>query len=110
MRRPTEDAYQWWNDALAGKSPQVTHEPQPGFFLKKEAQGVFTPCSIWLEQPIDEETGELLGDEVLLCEIGGVPADPEAMWTWVAKRPCSREEYDRRMAELITGIPVDLPF
>lgn len=96
---------------MAGENPSVTFEPQPGWFLKREERGgAFIPCSIWLEQPMDEATGELIGDEVLLCECGGDPCDPEATWTWLAKRPISKEEYDRRMAELITGEATPLPF
>lgn len=70
-----------------------------------------TPCSVTLVQAIDDETGELIGDELIVCECAGVPYDdPEEAWGFLAKRPISREEYDRRLAELITGETETLPF
>lgn len=110
MRRPTSDQYEWHTKALAGENPPITHEAQPGWFLKKEAPGVMTPCKIWLEQPVDEETGELLGDELLVCECGGVPCDAQEAWLWLAKRPISKDEYLARMASLITGEPLSEAF
>lgn len=103
MRRPTADQYAWHRSALAGEKPAVTFEPQPGWFLRKDESGFMTPCSIWLEQPIDETTDELLGDEELCCECGGVSCDPTEAWSWLAKRPVSKDEYLARMAALITG-------
>ncbi len=69
-----------------------------------------TPCQIWLEQPIDQETGELLGDEVLLAECGGVSCDPDEAWLFLAKRVISKDEYLARMAALITGEPLTEAF
>lgn len=106
MRMPTKDALEWHTRALAGENPPVTYEAQVGWYVRKDAPGVMTPCTIWLEQPVDEETGELVGDEVLLCECGGVPCDPSEAWTWLAKRPISKDEYLARMAALITGEPL----
>lgn len=104
MRRPTDDQYEWHRRALAGENPPVTYEPQPGFYLRKDALiNGMTPCQIWLEQPIDEETGELLGDEILVCECGGVPCDATEAWTWLAKRPIPKDEFHLRMAALMTG-------
>lgn len=119
---PTTTAYEWHRKAMAGENPAVTYEPQCGFYLKRDpppldpvtrepvGKGPFVPCSIWLEQPVDDETGELLGDEVLLCECGGVETDAAEAWSWLAKRPISKEEYDRRSAEMITGESIELPF
>jgi hypothetical protein len=107
---PTADAYEWHAKALAGEKPQLTHEPQCGWFLKKEGPGVMTPAVIWLEQPINEETGELMGDEVFLCEIGGVPVDATEAWTWLAGRVISKDEYLARMASLLTGEPLTEAF
>lgn len=113
MRQPTKDAWEWHRAALAGENPSVTYEPQVGYFVRRDKPpldpetrqpvgvGNFIPCSIWLEQPVDDATGELLGDEVLLCECGGVLADPAEMWTWLAKRPISKEEYERLLAEAL---------
>ena len=110
MRRPTEDAYDWHHRAIAGENPPVTYEPQPGWYLRKDEGGKMTPCSISLEQPIDEATGELLGDEVLTCECGGEDCDAEASWIYLAKRPITKEEYDRRLAEIVTGESAPTPF
>ncbi len=100
---PTKDAFAWHEAALRGEKPATTYEPQVGFYLRKDESGFMTPCSIWLEQPIDEETGELLGDEQLCCECGGVTCDATDVWMFLAKRAISRDEYLARMAALITG-------
>ncbi len=110
MRMPTATAYDWHARALAGEPVQITHEPQAGWFLRKDAPGVLTPCKIWLEQPVDEQTGELMGDEVHLCECGGVPCDATEAWVWLAKRPISKDEYLSRMAALLTGEPLSEAF
>lgn len=108
---PTTTAYEWHRRAMAGENPPVTYEPQCGWYVKRDRPGgPFVPCSIYLEQPIDEETGELLGDEVLLCECGGEHCDPMEAWSWLAKRAVSKEEYDERLAAMITGESEPLPF
>jgi hypothetical protein len=55
--------------------------------------GPFVPVKIFLEQQIDPETGELLGDEVMRCEVDGKRRVPEEEWTWVADNPISEEDF-----------------
>lgn len=95
-RTPTSHsaAYKWHRDTMAGKAPPITHEPCCGWFRRRLVKGgPFVPARIFMEQPIDLETGELIGDEVMRCEVNGKsrPADDE--WTWLADKPISREEY-----------------
>lgn len=98
----TTDVYVWHRAMLAGEKPPTYSTPEAGWYLHKGFYGM-VPASIYWEGPIDPETGELVGDEVLRCEIGGVQNDPVEAWTWIAKRPISRAEYDERMARMITG-------
>lgn len=101
-RAPTSPrvAYAWHRDAMAGKNPPITHEPHCGWFRRKLIKGgPFVPCRIFLEQPVDPETGELLGDEVMRCEVAGKRRPPDEEWTWLADKPISREEY----LDMMTG-------
>jgi len=98
MRQPTSDAetYGWWWAALAGQKPGV-HEDEPrcGLFKRRiQARGPFVPARIYLEREIDEETGELLSDEVMRCEVNGQQRDPLTEWLWLAKHPISIEEHE----------------
>ena len=93
------DPLQWWRAAIAGKKPLVTTEPQPGFFVVK-MNGTMVPASILWEGPTDEN-GDPCGDQRLVCEIGGQPADVDESWLWLARRPCSREEYSQWLDKLM---------
>lgn len=97
MRQPTspEAALAWWRAALAGKAPQITGEPQCGFFRRKLVKdGPFVPARIWLHQELDVEARELMGDEELRCEVDGRAADAEDQWSWVAGQPITEEEFN----------------
>ncbi len=102
MRQPTTqaDALAWWREAwprvAAGERvPVYESEVHCGFYKTRlVARGPWVPARIWLEQDICPETGELLGEEILRCEIGGEQHDPFDKWTWLAGKPISRAEYD----------------
>ena len=51
------------------------------------------PARIWLDQNLDAEAGELLGDERLRCEVGGKERDPGEEWLWLANYPVSEADY-----------------
>jgi hypothetical protein len=89
----------WWEDAVAGRRPAVTTEPQAGFFVVK-AQGTMLPASITWEGPKDEN-GDPCGDEVLVAEIGGTPVDAVDNWLTMARRPVSRSEYSMWLDKLM---------
>lgn len=96
MRAPTTMAASlaWHRAALAGRSQQITHEPQCGWFKRKLVKdGVFVPARIWMVQEIDPETGELLSDEILQCEVNGVMTDPEEAWSWLCANPITEQEF-----------------
>lgn len=105
MRTPTprEAAYAWHARAIRGEKVLIHEgEPQCGFYLTRlVARGALVPGSIFLEQIIDEETGELMSDEVFRAEILGEPQDPNDAWLHFAKRPICRLFYMQRMGELI---------
>jgi hypothetical protein len=95
MRKPTPNAYEWHANRLSGREDgwPITHEPQCGFFKQRLVRG-----GPWVGVHIGysfltDENGELVSDEVLTCTVDGKPADPEQVWTYVAKRPISSEEY-----------------
>lgn len=98
IRRPTPltELYAWHSAILAGHRPLTpVGEPQPGWFKRRLIKGgVFVPARIWLEQEIDEITGELMADERLLCEVAGERRDPDEEWTWLAGHPISEAEFD----------------
>jgi hypothetical protein len=95
MRTPTPhvDLYGWWMVALGGGDPEVTHDPQPGYYKRRLVKGgPWVAARIWMDQPIDE-LGELCGDETLQCEVAGRWADPEDAWTWICANPISEQEF-----------------
>lgn len=99
MRVPTPRAaaYAWHANALLGVYGEwmpATDEPQCGFFKRRLVKdGPFVPARIWLNQPVDDETGELCDDETLQCEVNGAYADAHEQWTWLAGNPISEAEY-----------------
>lgn len=114
MRRPS-DQYAWHRAALAGQKPQITHTPECGWFRRRTSRGgPFVAVKIFLEQQVDPETGELLGDEVMRCEVDGKRRVPEEEWTWVADNPISEEEFLDMLAPTFTAAgesrPHHLPF
>lgn len=102
IRQPTPlwEILRWHHNALAGRKPPIHEsEPQCGWFRRRLVRaGPWVPARIWLEQEVDEETGELVADEVLCCEVCGEPKDPYDQWTWLAGQPISEEEFNHLMA------------
>ena len=83
----------WWTDALAGKLPQITQEPQCGYFRRKLVKGgPDVAARIWWDGERDE-SGWLIGDETLRCEVDGKICDAEDQWTWLAGNPITIEEW-----------------
>lgn len=97
MRRPSTDAelLAWHRAAMAGEAPPMHDgDPQVGWYrLQQVRNGPFDPVTIWCDQPVDPETGELTGDEVMRADVFGDPADAAAIWTYLT--PISRAEHDR---------------
>lgn len=96
MRRPTprEILYEWHSRALAGLKPVIDGTPHCGWYKRKLVKnGVFVPARIWMFQDVDPETGELLSDELLQCEVNGRPADPEEAWSWICSNPITEQEF-----------------
>ena len=96
MRRPTPVAvlHAWHSAALRGLGPANDGTPQCGWYKRRLVRGgVFVPARIWMVQDICPETGELLSDEVLRCEINGIAADPEEAWTWISGHPVTEQEF-----------------
>lgn len=97
MRQPTPlaDQLAWWRHALHGSGKIVARslEPQVGFYKRKLVSGgIHVPARIWLEQDVDE-TGELVADEVLRCEVNGEPRNPFHTWPWLFANPISEAEF-----------------
>lgn len=96
IRQPSTEAeaYRWWRDTLAGlRPPWHEDDPQPGFYKRRMVKGgPWVPVAIWIEQELDEETGELAAPEELRCIVNGQPTDPVRTWTFC--RAISAAEYD----------------
>lgn len=106
MRQPTPlaEQYAWWRHALdgCGKIVASALEPQCGWYKRKMVSGgIHVPAKIWIDQRIDPETGELIADEVLRCEVDGREEPPLFAWPWLFANPITESEfhYMRAMAE-----------
>lgn len=102
MPTPREDVYRWHSAALRGERPPIHDStPHAGWYLARLVnRGALLPGSIWLLQPTDPETGELIGDEEFRAELLGEPWEPNDAWLWFSKRPCCRLFYNQRLREL----------
>jgi hypothetical protein len=106
MREPTTEAQAlaWYHQALNDKAlhlePTIDFEaPQCGWFdTGVSRKGISVPARIWLEQEVCPETGSLLSDEVLRCEVDGRLVDPAAAWIWLASNPITEERYNYLVA------------
>ena len=105
MSKPTplDRVYAWHANAMLGAMGEAetvfNEDPQCGWFKRSLVKdGPLVPARIWLEQPVDDETGDLIGDEVLRCEVNGREADPIAQWSWLCGKPIARSEFDYMMA------------
>lgn len=103
MRRPTPIAqlYDWHARALRGLEPVNDGTPHCGWWKRRLVKGgVFVPARIWMYQDLDPETGELLSDELMQCEVNGRWADPEEAWTWVCSNPITEQEFNYLTARI----------
>lgn len=96
IRQPStqEQVYDFWSRSVAGERvPRNEEDPQCGFYrMRKVRGGPWVAVEIWLEQQIDDETGELVADEKLRAIQNGEPVNPAFIWTYC--RPIRAEEYD----------------
>lgn len=101
-RRPRskEDLYRWHAEALENvrlhlEVDGLTSEPECGWYkLRLVKHGPWVPARIWVEQDIDEASGELISDEVMRCEVDGQYADPGERWLWLAHNPIPESEFN----------------
>ena len=105
MSLPTPHAalYAWHTQALEDLSLhldlEVTDEVHCGWFKMRMVKGgPFVPTRIWMYQPVED--GELVGDEVLQCEINGKYADPIDKWSWICSHPITEAEFNYLTATL----------
>lgn len=103
MRAPTPLAplYEWHRASLdpSVKLLAITGEPQCGWYTRRLVKGgPIVPARIWLHQEIDED-GELVGPEILRCEVAGKERDPDEEWMYLADSPITQAEYDFRVAD-----------
>lgn len=101
MREPTPSAvaFAWHANALLGvygDECQIhDEEPQVGYFKRRLVRGgVYVPAKIWLDQEIDPDTGELLADERLQCEVAGEWRDPHEEWPRLCGHPISEADFN----------------
>lgn len=107
MRKPTSKdvAFEWWRDALLGVAPPPINEhPQCGFYKRRLVKGgPWVPAAIWIQAAVDE-SGELAGDEVMVCAVGGRKCDPVDQWGYLAAQPISEVEYRGMVAKVKSDI------
>lgn len=66
--------------------------PQCGWYKRRMIKdGPYIAAEIWMDQPVED--GELVGDEVMRCEVDGQEADPVEQWTFLAARPITEKEF-----------------
>lgn len=102
MRRPTpiDETLAWWRSALRGEAPQITGDVHCGFYTRRLVKGGPTvPCRIYLEQQIDEATGELIAPEIIRCEVAGAQRDPDEEWLWLCANPITEAQFHFLMAD-----------
>lgn len=100
MRQPTPqaEAFAWYDAALAGKSPPITSEPEPGFYRMRKFKGApFVPAAVWLHAETDPDTGELISDERLVAVVNGESRDPDAIWLSCCNNPIPEHDYRYRV-------------
>lgn len=84
----------WWTSALAGESPLITEEAQPGFYRRRLVKGgPFVPVHIWIERDVDD-AGDLVSDERIMCSVNGRIASAEEHWTYCCSHPIAEPEFD----------------
>lgn len=99
IRAPITDdeALAWWREAIALPAYErvgIPDCPEAGFFARRLCKGgPYVPARIWLEQETDE-TGELVDQPRLLCEVNGEPADAEAAWSYLCGMPITQEYFN----------------
>lgn len=101
MRRPTDRTLAWanWRQRLAGvRLPVTPGDPQCGFYRAKR-HGNWAGVQIDIVAEVDEETGELLGDERFVAFVG---ADAfydrnyvDEIWLRCCDKPISETEFER---------------
>lgn len=104
-RKPTPDdkLYAWHTQMLAHMAtagtnrggPRITEsEPQCGWYMRRLIKdGPYHPARIFVERDTDPETGDLISDEKIRCEVDGQRRDPFREWTWLASRPITEDQY-----------------
>lgn len=106
MRQPSTNAtalawyWQALNDKVLHLQPEIDYsEPQCGWFETRfKSGGPFVPARIWMEQEVCPETGELLSDEVLKCEINGREFDPIDGWERISSNPITQARFNFMVA------------
>ena len=88
----------WHQNALKGilGDDVALHddEIQCGWFRCRLVKGgPFVPARIWLQQDIDPETGELIDDERLCCDVNGRMVDAQEYWSRLCKNPIPQHEW-----------------
>lgn len=105
MRRPTPKAAQaaHWRARLRGERvPLHEDEPQCGLYAIRFSSGELVPVRISLISPVNKN-GELVGDEIMVAVISETMEIRKThglnrVWLDCAKRPISKEEYDRLLS------------
>jgi hypothetical protein len=81
MSEPARDEFQFWRDAIAGKTVVITADaPQSGYYkMRNGRDGIWHPVAIWTVN----------GAQV--CRVGKDTRAPLDVWTYCAGNPVTKE-------------------
>lgn len=79
-----DNAWKWWQDALAGKfGPIHDSDPQQGYYRTRFKDKPWEPVAIWFE---DGKWHAMRGERAI---------DAADIWTWCCRNPISYEAYTK---------------
>lgn len=88
----SEPAWQWWQDALAGKvAPIHDSDPQTGYYrVRRKGRDGFSPVAYWKDSTSGAQR----------CHMDGRDYDPDKameIWPYASKHPVTAEAYGERL-------------
>jgi 5'-3' exonuclease len=88
------DPLAWWRAELKRPGQKIPSVPQVGFYKRRLVQnGAFVPAKIWRQPEVI--MGQVTGQDVLYCEVGGQRADPFQQWGYLAMQPITELSFDQ---------------
>jgi hypothetical protein len=97
IRQPSSEnsLLSWHRAAMSGENTyRHDGDPQCGWYkMQAVKNGPWEPVTIWCDQEIDPDTGELTAPEMMRADVFGEERPADEVWLWLT--PISRDEFDR---------------